>query len=305
MISAPASDQQAARVAAGRVAQPAHDGRAEEAAEVAGRVDQARCRPPPPCRRGTSAAAPRTRRDHRALGHLRSVKLSTSSQVALRGHRQQQPDRGVAAHAATWSLRSPVRSECRPTSTIATSAATNGIDVIELSAKPRAPDTSCSIFGSHRKMPYVTSVFMNSTPQSSHTRPLAKLAHDRVPDRLRDAPARPPSSAASQLAVVRRQPRRLSRADRSARGSASTPSTTAGSPSIRNSHCQPCRPSLPSSLEQRLRHRPADDHRDRRGHHEQGAGPGALGGRNPVRQVQTPCPGRTLPRRSRAARGRP
>jgi hypothetical protein len=36
---------------------------------------------------------------------------------------------------------------------MATSAATNGIEVSELSANPSMPDTSRSSFGSHRKMP--------------------------------------------------------------------------------------------------------------------------------------------------------
>ena len=73
--------------------------------------------------------------------------------MALRRDASSRPTAAVSAHTATCTFRSPVRSECRPTSTMAASAATKGIEVIVLSAKPRVPDTSWSIFGSHRKMP--------------------------------------------------------------------------------------------------------------------------------------------------------
>ena len=63
------------------------------------------------------------------------------------------PTAVTAAHAATCNRRSPVRSECRPTTTIATNAATNGSAVIALSGKPSASVTSRSSRGSQRNMP--------------------------------------------------------------------------------------------------------------------------------------------------------
>ena len=46
----------------------------------------------------------------------------------------------------------------------------NGTMVIALSLNPLAPDASRRIFGSHRKMPYVTTVFRKYTAISSHKR---------------------------------------------------------------------------------------------------------------------------------------
>ncbi len=68
--------------------------------------------------------------------------------------------------------------------------------------------------------------------------------------------------------------------------SATTPSTTAGKPSTRNSHCHPARPSHAIQRQQRFRQRRADHHRHRRGGHEQRARPRAIGGGNPVGQIQ-------------------
>ena len=50
---------------------------------------------------------------------------------------EHEPEAPVIAHAATWPLRSPVRSECRPISTMPTSATTNGSAVTRLSRQPR------------------------------------------------------------------------------------------------------------------------------------------------------------------------
>ena len=55
---------------------------------------------------------------------------------------------------------------------------------------------------------------------------------------------------------------------------------------MRNSHCQPWRPRSPSSFSSASDSGRADDHRDRGGHHEERAGPGAVRGRDPVGQVE-------------------
>ncbi len=57
-------------------------------------------------------------------------------------------------------------------------------------------------------------------------------------------------------------------------------------PSRRKSHCHPAQPEGALELHQDARQRPADDAGQRGGRHEEGDGPGALCGREPVRQVQ-------------------
>ncbi len=123
------------------------------------------------------------------------------------------------------------------------------------------------------------------TAESSQNWPLARLSRmDVRPTACR---------CARSSAIVRASHARSSAASHRASSgrsvsstSASTPTMTAGSPSMRNSHCHPCSPSTPFIFSTRRRDRRADDHGHRRGHHEERARPRALGRRKPVREEQ-------------------
>ncbi len=147
----------------------------------------------------------------------------------------------------------------------------------------RRPAASAAATGRCRRSPTCSA---GRRRVSSQTRPLRRLRADRdVAGLAAAAPARRsssrPATRGRPAAASRPAPGR-SVSTRSAR----TPRITAGSPSSRNSHCQPRSPSDAVHAQQRFRHRRADDHRDRRRHHEQRIRAGALGRRNPVGEVE-------------------
>ncbi len=84
-----------------------------------------------------------------------SVKLSTrSTMLCCAPTASSSPADDVMAQAATCQPAArPAIGMPSDDRGMAMSAATNGTDVIVLSVKPVAPETSCSSFGSHRKMP--------------------------------------------------------------------------------------------------------------------------------------------------------
>ena len=192
-----------------------------------------------------------------------SVKLSTSSTMLWpKTAASTSPTAAVSAHAATCHLRSPVRSECRPIRTIAINAATNGTIVIALSAKPLAPDASRRIFGSHRKIPYVTTVLRKYTAISSQTRGAKSVREQRRVVMGHALGLLALSVATSHSRSIRRQPVACSGVSVSTR-SARTPSTTAGRPFADEQPLPAAQPAPPVQGQQRFGDRCADDHRDR------------------------------------------
>ena len=141
---------------------------------------------------------------------------------------------------------------------------------------------------------------MKNTPQSSQTLPLAKLRRSDVwPTASRARARRPSSWPASRGRVARATSAGSGRSVSTL--SDRTPSTTAGSPSTRNSHCQPLRPRRPSSFSSASDTGAPTITATGRRHHEERAGPGAVAWRGSSRSDRGSSPGRSRPRRCRAA----
>src|SRR5258708_6476454 len=80
------------------------------------------------------------------------------------------------AGIAVCHRRSPERSECKPTATIATAAATYGIADSMPTAKLLTPDKLRISVGSHRLTPYETVFNPKYTTANIHIRPLPQAA---------------------------------------------------------------------------------------------------------------------------------
>src|SRR5437879_2824803 len=145
------------------------------------------------------------------------------------------------AGTAVCHRRSPERSECKPTATIATAAATYGIADSMPIAKLLTPDKLRISVGSHRLTPYETVFNPKYTSANIQIRPLRNAAN---------TPAPPLISARSRRSVSTSQSRssRGSQSASSRRSTKSTnttpPNTTARNPSIRNIHCHPAMPDV-------------------------------------------------------------
>src|ERR1700674_561769 len=143
------------------------------------------------------------------------------------------------AGIAVCHRRSPERSECKPTATIATAAATYGIADSMPTAKLLTPDKLRISVGSHRLTPYETVFNPKYTSANIQIRPLRKAAN---------APTPPVISARSRRSVSTSQSRSSCGSQRASSGRSTRytrttpPSSTAGIPSIRNIHCHPAIP---------------------------------------------------------------
>src|SRR6266403_5661035 len=145
------------------------------------------------------------------------------------------------AGIAVCHRRSPERSECKPTATIATAAATYGIADSTPTAKLLTPDKLRISVGSHRLTPYETVFNPNYTSANLQIRPLLKAAN---------TPAPPVISARSSRSVSTSQSRSACGSQRASSGrstrytNTTPPSSAAGIPSSRNIHCHPARPDV-------------------------------------------------------------
>src|SRR6202790_3021680 len=143
------------------------------------------------------------------------------------------------AGIAVCHRRSPERSECKPTATIATAAATYGIADSILTAKLLTPDKLRINVGSHKLTPYETVFNPKYTSANIQIRPLRKAANPPAPpaisprSRRSVSPSQSRSSCGSQRAASGRSTRYTN---------VTPPSSTAGIPSSRNIHCHPVRP---------------------------------------------------------------